>query len=123
MSMLLGASVLACSPTPSQQAANLATISLSQPPQVKTLADITNLIAWLSLVQGALSSTVGGLYFQNVPTRVVTDFQANTVGSGSLGGTQGQAVLSIEQSIQSFPTAWVQIAEKATNSPALGCTT
>jgi hypothetical protein len=74
------------------------------------LSDIPAFEAWLGLASATLQTMAGGLYAQEIPTRVITDFQANTVGSGPLGGTKGQAILSMEQSMQALPGAWAQIA-------------
>jgi hypothetical protein len=108
VSLLLQASALACTPSP--VTAQIAGLTLSSPPQVTHLTDIPVLAAWLLLAKQGMSSVVGDFYVQEIPKRVVDDFARGTIGSGSLGGTKGQAILAMEQQIQAFPSAWTQIA-------------
>ena len=106
--LLLQAAALAC--TPNNSAVDLSKVSLNTPPQVQHLTDLPVLEAWLALAQTALTKGVGQVYAQTIPTRVVTDFASGTVGSGNLGGTQGQSILTMEQQLQAFPAAWAAIA-------------
>ncbi|HEY2510268.1 MAG TPA: hypothetical protein VGI39_05410, partial [Polyangiaceae bacterium] len=106
--LMLQASALACSPAP--QAVDLSTITLDSLPSVAHLSDIPKLTTWLSLARATLVASVNDFYVQEIPARVVSDFKNHTVGSGSLGGTKGQAILSMEQQLQALPTAWVSIA-------------
>lgn len=110
--LIMQASVLAC--TPNATAVNLSTLSLSQPPSVANLTDIPVLEGWLQLASQSLNNVVGGLYAQDIPTQVVSDFQNGTVGSGAIGGTKGQAILAMEQQLQAIPTSWTQIASDLT---------
>ena len=106
VALLLQAAALACTPSPSQPV----NLSPTSPPAINDLSDVPTLEAWLGLASTTLYNLVGGLYAQEIPSRVVQDFKNHTVGSGSLGGTKGQAILTTELNIQSFPATWTEIA-------------
>jgi hypothetical protein len=107
MALLLQAAVLSCTPGPTGGSGGL---NPTSPPAIHNLSDIQAFESWLGVASATVRTMAGGLYAQEIPTRVITDFQANTIGSGALGGTKGQAVLAMEQSIQSLPAGWAQIA-------------
>ena len=107
LSLLLQASALACTPSPS--APPLA-VNLGSPPSVTKLSDVPALEGWLANVSARIQSSTGGFYLQEIPKQVVSDFNAGTIGSGPIGGTKGQAVLTMEQQIQQFPSSWTSIS-------------
>ena len=74
-------------------------INLSAPPSLKTMADLATLETWLGALSTTAGNAIGRLYLEQVPKRVVDDFNAGTVGSGSKKGTNGQIVLDIENSL------------------------
>lgn len=108
MNFILGAAVLAC--TPPTYTLNQGNLNAAHVPPVSRTSDIPNLVAWLALEQQSIKNIAAGLYVQTIPTAAVQDFQNNTVGSGSISGTRGQALLGLEQSVQNLPSAWTSIA-------------
>lgn len=107
LALLLQASTLACG---SELVSAPGGGSPTQIPTLSSLSQVPALQAWAASTNALLAETVAGLYVQEVPTQVVADFKANTVGSGSLSGTQGQAILTMEKDIQQFPATWMQIS-------------
>ncbi len=104
--LLLQASALACTPAP---AASTSAVNLGPPPAITKLSDVVALEAWLGKASSTIQAATGSFYLQEIPTQVVKDFKNSTVGSGALGGTRGQAILTMEQQIQNFPSSWTSI--------------
>jgi hypothetical protein len=104
LTLLLQASVLACTPSPAQSAA--AAANLGTPPQIATLDDIPVLQAWLANAGAIVKGVAGNIYLQKVPQQVIDDFQSRTVGSGPIGGAKGQAILTMETQVQQIAAAW-----------------
>ena len=111
LSQMLQAATLVCASGPAiTTLVNGGTFDPGHLPQVTTPDDIVRLEAWLAEASAYVSNTAGLLYVTSIPTRVVTDFQTNQVGSGDLGGTKGQAILDLEQNLQAIPVSWTQIS-------------
>jgi hypothetical protein len=87
---------------------------LPSPPSVATLEDTPNLQRWLSQMASVLNVGLQQLYVENVPQRVIADFQNGTVGSGSKAGVHGQDVLNMEEALNSVPGSWSGISSDLT---------
>ncbi len=107
---VLQAAGLACAAQEAVFAANSAITSSAKPPPVATVGDIARLEGWLSTQSTNVAASVGKLYAELVPVRVLGDFQTGRVGSGSKAGQHGANVLQMESALSSVPAEWTQIA-------------
>jgi hypothetical protein len=80
-------------------------IAFGSPPPaaINSVADIDILEQWLLNAAVGLSNGVGGLFVENIPARVVEDFQHNNIGTGDKSGTYGADVLNTETALNQVP--------------------
>ncbi len=57
-----------------------------------------------------MRAAVGRLYVEQVPARVVQDFQNSTIGTGNKGGAKGAAILDLETQLNTLPGEWAKMA-------------
>ncbi len=110
LSHLLGAATLAAVAQATPQTTPMPTALVPQPKAVNSMTDVPQLVQWLSQMKTAVDLSLQQLYFENLPDRVVTDFQNGTVASGVPGGTHGQDILNMESALQSLPGDWASIS-------------
>jgi hypothetical protein len=84
---------------------------LSNPPEITSLDQLSALGAWLQYAGAQLANQASRLYVENVPTAVLIDFQAGTVGTGSNDGSVGQTRLQMGENLDAARTQWRKIGE------------
>ena len=90
--------------------ASVGTLPLgSPPPPITKLSDVALLESWLSQEGRAIQASVSGLYVENIPQRVLDDFQNGTVGTGDKSGQYGANVLQTEEGLNALPGLWAQL--------------
>lgn len=80
------------------------------PPPIQKVADIQKLERWVGELERFSGTALSRLYLQNIPKRVVDDFNTGAVGTGSLKGEHGQLVLQMESSIRDIGNGWQQVS-------------
>ncbi|HEY2512518.1 MAG TPA: hypothetical protein VGI39_16740, partial [Polyangiaceae bacterium] len=106
LSRLVQAAAVVCA----SNGATLERYDVTAPPVVSTVAGLAGLEAWLDITSRAAAASVGRLYAEQIPKRVVDDMTNQTVGSGDKRGTKGAAILEMEQALPGLWSDWSQIA-------------
>jgi hypothetical protein len=79
-------------------------------PKISNVNDIALLEAWMRLVSSSASLQVKALYLEKVPNRVLEDYRAQVVGSGSKKGEKGIAYLQMQGALTRIPRHWARVA-------------
>jgi hypothetical protein len=106
LSQIVDAAAVACA----TQAQGLQGIATAAPPPVNTVAGMAAMEGWLDMMGQVVSLSAQGLYAEEIPTRVVSDFQNGQIGTGDKSGTYGTDILNMETALQDLPTQWTNIS-------------
>jgi hypothetical protein len=82
------------------------------PPQINSLDDLGGIESWLAAEGLSLQQALSKLALRRIPSRVVSDFQTGGVGSGSIKGAKGAAILQSEQAIQDIYKNWLAVTQQ-----------
>jgi hypothetical protein len=81
-----------------------------EPPKVQSVNGIASLEAWLGVAAEAFKIQLGDLYVEKLPRRVLEDFHAHHIGSGSTKGEHGEQILKLEEALQALPRQWNRVS-------------
>ena len=84
---------------------------LSNPPTITSLDQLSALGAWLQYAGEQLADQASRLYVENVPTAVLIDYQAGTVGTGNNAGSVGQTRLEMGENLEAIRAHWRHVGE------------
>lgn len=89
----------------------LASVSNTEPPELTSVDSFPLFYAWLNRQTLEIDQQVSRLYIENIPDRILSDFNSGLVGSGTTQGEHGASILETQKSIQEMYQGWLSITK------------
>lgn len=100
-SQLAQVMLLACNMRPGGSFGDLA-----ERPDLTKVEDLDAFVSWVDTIARQTRQQVGRIYLEQLPARIVDDFEAAKVGGGSFKGSHGLHLLELRKALESLSSGW-----------------